>query len=67
MTSQTGQEIIITIYILPNISRSKGNSAMKFGQIMKIHKYFCQKACKTWDRETSFRPLFVFLNELYIR
>ena len=34
MMSQTGQQII-TIHILPNISRSKGNVAMKFGQLIK--------------------------------
>ena len=34
MTSNTGQQII-TIHILPNISKSKENQAMKFGQIMK--------------------------------
>ena len=33
MTSQTGQQII-TIQILPNISRSKGNQTMKFGQLI---------------------------------
>ena len=32
MTSQTGQEII-TIHILPNISRIKGNQVMKFGRL----------------------------------
>ena len=31
MTSQTGQQM----QMLPNISRSKGNQAMKFGQLMK--------------------------------
>ena len=31
MTSQTGQQII-AMHILPNISRSKGNQTMKFGQ-----------------------------------
>ena len=34
MTSQTRQQII-TIHKLSNISRSKGNEAMKFGQIVK--------------------------------
>ena len=33
MTSQTGKQII-TIHVLPNISRSKGNQAMKFGQLI---------------------------------
>ena len=32
MTSQTGQQII-TIHILPNISRSTDNQTMKFGQL----------------------------------
>ena len=30
---QTGQQII-TIHILPNISRSKGNQTFKFGQLI---------------------------------
>ena len=34
MTSQTGQQIT-KINIFPNISRGKGNQAMKFGQIIK--------------------------------
>ena len=34
VTSQTRQQII-TIHKLSNISRSKGNEAMKFGQIVK--------------------------------
>ena len=35
MTSQTGQHIIIVIHICPNISRSKGNQAMKSGQLIE--------------------------------
>ena len=34
MTSQTEQQII-TIHILPSISRSKDNQAMRFGQLIK--------------------------------
>ena len=34
MPPQTGQQII-TIHILPNISRRKGNQAMEFGQLIK--------------------------------
>ena len=34
MASQTGQQVI-TVLILFNISRSKGNQAMKFGQLIK--------------------------------
>ena len=36
MTSQTGQQII-AINILPNISRSKGNKTMKFGQSIEYN------------------------------
>ena len=32
MTPYTGKQII-TIHILPNISKSKGNQTMKFGQL----------------------------------
>ena len=34
MTSQPGQQTIV-IHILPNISRSEGNQAMKFGQLIQ--------------------------------
>ena len=34
MTSQPGQQTIV-IHILPNISRSKGNQTMKFGQLIE--------------------------------
>ena len=37
MTSQTWEQII-TVQILPNISRSKGNQAIKFGQLIKWDK-----------------------------
>ena len=37
MTSQPGQQTII-IHILPNISRSKGNKTMKFGQLVEYNK-----------------------------
>ena len=37
MTSQPGQHTI-TVHILPNISRSKGNQTMKFGQVMEDNK-----------------------------
>ena len=36
MTSKTEQQIII-IYILPNISRSKGKETMKFGQLKEYN------------------------------
>ena len=34
MTSQTGKQTI-TIHILPDISRSKGNQTMVFGQLIE--------------------------------
>ena len=36
MTSQTGQQII-AIHILRNISRSKDNQEMKFGQLIEYN------------------------------
>ena len=39
MTSQTGQQLI-TIDILPNISKSKGNQAMKFGHLTAWEIFF---------------------------
>ena len=42
MTSQMGKRIL-TIYILPSISRNKGNQAMKFGQLIK-HKVKIKKS-----------------------
>ena len=50
MTSQPGEQII-TSHMLPNISRSKGNQAIKFGQLIEYNKrnIFLQKS-----------PLFVF-------
>ena len=34
MSSQTGEQVI-TIHILPDITRSKGNQAIKFDQLIK--------------------------------
>ena len=36
MTSQTGKQII-TIHILPNISRNKDKQRMKFGQLIEYN------------------------------
>ena len=55
IASQPGQQTI-TIRILPNISRSKGNQTMIFGQI----NIFLQKSCRRWARESSSRPPFAF-------
>ena len=39
--------ILPVIHILPNISRSKDNQAMKFGQLIKysVRSIFLQKSC----------------------
>ena len=60
-TSRTGQQII-TIHILPSISRSTGNQAIKFCQLIKYggRNIFLQKSCKNWDSGNGCRPLFVF-------
>ena len=39
MTSQPGLETI-SIHILPNISQSKDNQPMKFGQLLEHNKIF---------------------------
>ena len=36
MTSETEKQII-TIHVLPNISRNKDNEAMKFGQLIEYN------------------------------
>ena len=61
MTSQPCLQTI-AINILPNISQSKGNQTMKFGQLIEYNKrnIFLQKLCRKWGRETSSRPLFIF-------
>ena len=46
---------IITIHILPNISRSKDNYAMKFGQLIKynMRNIFLEKSYTKYVGETS--------------
>ena len=65
MTSQTGLQII-AIHILSNITQSKGNQTMKFSQLIESNKrnIFLQKLCEKWCKETSSRPLFIFLKRL---
>ena len=47
MTSQTGLQAI-AIHILPNISQSKGNQTIEFGQLIEYNKrnIFLQKLCR---------------------
>ena len=49
MASQSGKQTIITIHILSNISGSKGNRIMKFGQLADYNKrkIFVQNFGKT--------------------
>ena len=58
MTSQPGEQTIV-IYILPNISKSKGNQSMKFGQLIEynMRNLFVEKSNTKWDEETIPRPL----------
>ena len=61
MTSQPGLQAI-AVHILPNTSQSKGNQAIKFGQLMEYNKgnIFFQKLCGKWGREISSRSLLIF-------
>ena len=47
MTSQLGLQTIV-IHIFSNISQSKGNQTMKFGQLIEYNKrdYFLQTLCR---------------------
>ena len=58
MTSQTGLQRI-AIHILPNISRSEGNQAMKFGQLIEynMRNIFVEKSYAKCAGEIIPRPL----------
>ena len=55
--SQPGKHTI-TIHILPNISKSKGNWTVKFGQLIKynMRNGFLEKSYKKCDGESIPRP-----------
>ena len=61
MTSQPGFQKI-AIHILSNISQSKDNQTIKFGQLRDYNKrnIFLQKSCEKLVEEASSRALFVF-------
>ena len=63
MTSQPGQQMIT--YILPNISPSKSNQTMKFGQLIEFSKInsFLQKLCRKSDRERLVSEIFLFFKK----
>ena len=58
MTSQPGLQTI-AIHILPNISKSKGNQAMKFGQLIEynMRNIFVEKSYTKCAGKTIPRPL----------
>ena len=55
--SQPGQQTI-AIHVLPNISRSKGNQAMKFGLLIEYNRrdIFVEKSYTKCAGETILRP-----------
>ena len=57
MTSQTGLQIV-TIYTLPNITRSKCNQTITFGQLMhyNMRNIFFEKSYKKCGEEASPDP-----------
>ena len=57
MTSQPGKQTI-AIHLLPNISRSKGNLTMKFGQLIEYNmkNIFVEKSYTKYGGETVSRP-----------
>ena len=61
MTSQVGLQTIAR-HILSNISESRGNQTMKFGQLIKYNKrnIFYQQLCGKWCKKTTSRPPFIF-------
>ena len=61
MASEPGLQRTV-IHILPNISQSKSNQTMKFGQLIEYNKenIFLQKIYRKWDKQTGFRSLFIF-------
>ena len=63
--SQPGLQTIAT-HILSNISQSKSNQTMKFGQLIKYNNrnIFLQKLFGKWGKETSSRSLFICLKSL---
>ena len=51
MTSESGKQII-AIHILSNISKSKGNQKMKFGQLKECNMWNLFLSYTKCDRET---------------
>ena len=64
--SQTGIQSI-TINTSSNISRSKVNQIVKFGQLIEYNKKntFLQQSCRKCCKETNYRPPIVFQKALF--
>ena len=54
MTTQPGKQTI-AIHILTNISKSKGNQAMKFSQLVEhnMRNIFLEKPSKKWGDKSQ--------------
>ena len=67
MTSQPGKQMI-AIHILSNISRSKANQTMIFGQLTEynVRNTFAEKSCTKYGKETIPRPFSKNQNWLYL-
>ena len=59
MTQRAGQHII-AIHISPNVSRSKSNKTMKFGQLIEynMRNIFLEKLYTKYDEDASPRPFY---------
>ena len=69
MTSQTGLETI-AIHILSNISQSKGDQSMKFGQLIEYNKrniYYSSNIMQKMRQGDQFQTSSYFLKKLNMR
>ena len=66
MMSEPGLQTI-AIHIILNVSKSKYNQAMKFGQLIEYNKrnIFLQELYGKWGRENGSRPLFHILHMIF--
>ena len=66
MTSQRGYQTI-AIHILPNVSQSKVNQTMKYGQLIEHDKYFSSKIIQKMRQGDLFQTSLYFFKKLNIR
>ena len=64
MTSHPGYQTI-TIHILPNISQSKGNQTIKFGQFITRENFFFKNHAETESRRLVPDLFLLFKKALY--